>query len=388
MKIVLLLYLINICICESYNTVFNDAVKATWDQFWDNDKQSFNRNDKDCELGFKSPSVWTQAVAGKAFTEQQDTQRIKKIINSIMNYQNPEGWFSASTAKDNDVYIDDNSQIMWVLIDSYKYCGSVEHLEVAKKLMGLIREQWDESTGGVNWKLNADYVASISTGEASLAAVRLYQVTQDEELIGFATKCIDWLFKNLQDPDDGLIYDGLTKSSGEVNKGKLTYSIGVMISTMAYLNTVTSNTDWVDKAIQLADAAVDAKSAFYTVNGFWNNQLRYSHLLFMGLSDLLTVSTPINSKQSSKYQNYIEILTKQASFIQDYLQIEPGFYIDDVYHYTESVYNSFKEKYDSTGPYKAKSSNFCNDDVNGKVIKNLMDNVSAAQIFFAVSRVA
>lgn len=369
-------------------TAFADAVNATWDTFWDNSKNAWNVDDPACGDSFSYPSVWKAAVASKAISDTFDKTKIYEVTQSLIdNYKNSDGWFSATTAKDDDVYTDDNSQVVWVLLDSYKYTGTIDHLTVAEKVLSNIKDQWDSSIGGVKWSINGDYVASISTAESALAAIRLYQLNNDESLLEFSKTCIDFLFDKLQDPSDHLLYDGITVSSGEVNKGKLTYTVGTTISTLSYLIKTTGDQSYNDKAVQLAKAAINKNGAFYT-NGYWNNQLQYIHLLYAGFVDLITVSTADNQKQSGFYQKLISEMNRQATYTYDYLQISKGYYYHNVYTYTDQMYSKYTSKFGSSKSYNANPKNFCGGDVNGTPKKDLMDNASAAQIFYELSRVS
>ena len=52
--------------------------------------------------------------------------------------------------------------------------------------MELIQGQWSNEVGGVRWKVDGDYIASISTLEAALSAVKLYEQNKDDSLLSFA----------------------------------------------------------------------------------------------------------------------------------------------------------------------------------------------------------
>lgn len=347
----------------TYTDLFDNTINSVWTQFWSSDKQSWSTNDK-CVGNFQYPSVWDQAVAGKAITEYRDASKINMAIASLKQYLNGNNWFSSSTAKDNDVYIDDNAQILWVLLDSYKYAGNIEDLNLAKKLMDNIKGQ-EYNGGGVKWSLNGDYAASISTGEAALAAVRLYQETQDQSLLDFAANQINWILDTLQDPSDGLIYDGITISTGDLDKGKLTYSVGTMISTLAYLATYTGDSSYYDKALALTKSALNHNGAFYNLDGTWNNALKYSHLLFIGITDLITVYTATDQTQSAYYQQFIKELNFQAQNILNTKQVSSNNYVDNVKAFVSDA------------------TNFC----YGSPKQSLLDNMSAAQIYYAMSRI-
>ncbi|EGV65695.1 hypothetical protein PSN45_003524 [Yamadazyma tenuis] len=356
-------WLARVSCSTNYASLFTDVVDFSWSRFWVTSKSSWSENDK-CLNNFEYPSVWDQAVAGKMIADSVNAANIDLVIANLKDYLNSDNWFSSSTAKDNDVYMDDNAQVLWVLLDSYKYAGNVDDLELAKKLMSNLMNQ-EASGGGVYWKLNAPYVASISTAESALAATRLYQVTQDQSLLEFASKQVNWLLDNLQDSSDGLIYDGINSKTGAVNKGKLSYSVGVMVSTLAYLNSFTGESDYYDKATKLVNSALNKKGAFYNSDGTWNNPMYYSHLLFTGISDLITIATATSKSQDTYYQSLISEVNTQAQNIIKTYQVSTNNFVDNI------------------SSFKADSSNYC----DGKPIGNLLQSASAAQIFYAMSKI-
>lgn len=365
-RVIVFLYIVSIGLCTSldYESLYYQVVENTWASFWNPGENSWSSKNN-CLNDFKYPSVWDQAVAGKIITESRNEDRIKLVIDNINDYRNIVGWYSSSTAKDDDIYVDDNAQLLWVLLDSYEFTGNVNDLNLAIHLMNLIQTQGVDN-GGVRWKLNDDYIASISTSELALAAIKLYQVNGDEGLLQFSIDSINWLFNNLQDPDDKLIYDGKSATTGEINKGKLSYSVGTMISTLAYLAQSTQESYWFFKALELVQAALNKNGVFYADKKVWNNSLRYSHLLFMGIKDLITIYTKGSNIKRNLYKNLQKELDTQASFIYNTLRISPGVFADNV--------------------DKAKS---MNKDIScyGNPAGKIMDNASAAQIFFAMSQI-
>lgn len=372
-------------------SAFKSASNAIWLTFWNTDKNAWDYNDPQCsDSTFTQPSVWISAVAGMAITETYDSSQAYLVAQSLIdNYLNSDNWFSSSTAKDDDVYTDDNAQAIWVLVQSYCISGTVEHLSIAEKVLANIQDQWDSNEGGIKWKINGDYLASISTAEAALAAVRIYQNNQDENLLTFAEKSIKFLFDKLQDSSDNLFYDGIDTSTGQVNKGKLTYTVGTAISTLAYLSKFTGNEDYTNQAIELAKAAINKDGAFYSTDGYWNNQLQYIHLLYAGLVDLLVVATPTSQSQDSFYQEIIAEMQRQAEFTYNYLQLDDtGFYFHNVYTYTKALYSKFASSSSFGGKsFKPNSKYFCDNNVSGTPKRSLMDSASAAQVFYELGRV-
>lgn len=371
------------------SAAYQAALNATWLTFWSPQQQMWNQNDPACNSGFSAPSVWNAAVAAKAVTDSYDGLSAYSVAQLLIaNYQNPQGWFLALTNKDNDCYTDDNAQVAWVLVDSYQVTRNQAHLAAAQQVVGLIRSQWYANGGGVRWLVNGDYLASISTAEAALAAMRVYDVAPDPSLVLFADLCVEWLFANLQDPKDGLLFDGKQASSGTVNDGKLTYSVGTAMSALAYLYKHTGNTNYVTQAINLGSAATNRTGAFYLSSGIWNNPLQYLHLLFAGFADLLTLAPPQSGDQERLYQFFAQEVTRQAQYVFQYLQIDgTGSYTSNLYSYLQLVFQKFAATNTPTQGYKPDPGNFCGGNVNGRNLRSLMDNALALQVFHEASRV-
>ncbi|CUM67185.1 uncharacterized protein PRCAT00004878001 [Priceomyces carsonii] len=365
--------------------LFDTSIDAGWQAFWGENQKGWNSNDPGCGSSFSYASLWDLAVASRVVTMLNNNHRVDLVAEGLLKYKNSEGWYSATTNKDNDCYVDDNSQVVWVFLEAYKKTNNNDYLSSATDLMDLIRGQWVSNGGGVRWSVDGDYLASISTAEAALAAVRVFEVNTDWSLVAFALECVSWLLDNLQDPSDHLLYDGKQLPSGEVNDGKLTYSVGTTISTLVYLAKFTGSSLWVKIAVQLGKAATDSSGAFYSSTGYWNNQLCYVQLLFGGLSDLVTLGLQLPSGVNATFTSELK---KQATYIADYLEVpsDPGFYVSNVFSSSKQMYSKYTSQFASSESYSPDLSAFCNGNVNGKIKRSLMDTMSASQIFYDVSQ--
>ncbi|KAI3404472.2 hypothetical protein KGF56_002664 [Candida oxycetoniae] len=354
---------------------YTSVLSTTWSTFWHNEYQAFDLNDPSCNPNFSYAAVWDVAVAGKAIVDSGDVQKTTQVINSLYKFQNSEGWFTSSPGG-SDIYTDDNSQVLWVFLDAYKLTQKEAYLNTAVNLMHLIQTQWSQ-IGGITWQKDATYVASISTTEAALSAVKVYEYNNDKTLLTFANSCLTWLDEHLTDPSDGFYYDGINKDTWQVNKGKLTYTVGTAISTYSYLYKFTGDATYLKKATKMASATLSS-STFLNNNGAWNNDLCYVHLLFCGFADLIT----IGGKTS-----YTSALVDQANFIYLFDKLDSGDY--SLYTKAQSLYEQYvKITGDSKSVnYNYNPDNFCNGDVN-KPRKSVLDDGSAAQIFYSVVRVS
>lgn len=367
----------------------NDYHKTTekiWNRFWVLDNNQWNDNDAICDdVQYSEPVVWNQAVVGKAITNTGDIGRIAKVANAIAQYKNDQlGAYSATTAGNEDIYTDDNAQLAWVFTEAFKKTGNISYLESAEEIVLFLMTQWNsEGKGGVIWQYNADYIASISTVEAALASIRLYEITLDSKLLNFTEECMDFMFQYFQDTD-GLFFDGLNKNDyNDVNKGKLSYTVGCALSTLAYLDSYSDHEDWKSKALSLAEAAMDQSGAFYNGNKIWNNDLKYIHLLYVGFVDLLTLTD-----WESEYDDFKNELFRQCSLMIEFLQ-DP----DDLYMYfnlatesTKKVFDRYENTYKEGITFKENNATYCQNDPSKPAKKSLIDNGSAAQVLYEISR--
>lgn len=362
----------------------SNTVNKLWGRFWLSGNSAWNDDDAICGTGsFEAVVVWDQAVIGRAITNLQDSSGIATTIANLNEYENSNlQVFSASTAGDDDIYSDDNAQVAWVYIDAYKVTNNGDYLTKATNIVKFLMNETD-SKGGVIWQYKGTYIASISTAEAALAAVRLYELTPIDSLLTFAQNCMNYMFQYLQDPSDKLFYDGLDMNDySDVNKGKLTYTVGTALSTLAYLYKYTGNDYWKTQAIQLATAATNQNGAFYNGDKIWNNKLQYVHLLYVGFADLFNVGG-----WDSSYSDFKSEVLRQGQFVYDYLQ-DPDdvhLYYDAVTSATPLMYNAYSKAYSGGSAYSSSLADYCTGTTTTK--KNLMDNASAAQIVYALSQI-
>ncbi|EMG50038.1 hypothetical protein SBY92_001893 [Candida maltosa Xu316] len=360
---------------------YYDTVFKLWQRFWIANQGKWNDDDTICNDGdFDLPVLWNMAVLGKAIANTNDVSGVKVTAERIMDYRDADtGVFSASPNSPSEIYTDDNAQLAWFFIDAYKLTNNQQYLNSAQDIMSFLQSQWGPN-GGVIWKKDQNYIASISTVEAALTAVRLYEITNDNSLIDFANKCMDFMFKNLQDPSDNLFYDGTNKNDlTQIDKGKLTYTVGCAISTLTSLHKFNNNdSDSLDKALQLAKAATNTTGAFYTDDGLWNNNLEYVHLLFIGFLDAF--------QASSKFDQFKDEVVRQGNYIYEYLQDpnDPALYFESITQSNGPAYERFSKVF-SAQNYTPQNSIFCSNDPSKPAKKSLLVNASAGQILYAMA---
>ena len=361
---------------------FETAVNSTWSTFWNNTNQGFSQSDPSCleSQTFQYSVVWDVAVAGLAIVESRDISKTNDVATSLYKYQNSHGWFAATPGNTHS-YVDDNCQVLWVFLQAYELTHNEKYLTTANKLMELIQGQWSNEVGGVRWKVDGDYIASISTLEAALSAVKLYEQNKDDSLLSFAKKCLSWLDDNLLDKLDGFYYDGLNvNNKNEIDKGKLTYTVGVAISTYSYLYKYTNDEQYISNAITKANGTIKS-TTFMRSNGYWNNDLKYLHLLFVGIVDLIII-------MGDEKLDFSNDIMKQGEFIYKYDQLsEIGNYLD--FTGVKQLYDQYvKQSGDNSSiNYQFNGDDYCDgSNDSGQIKRSLMENASAAQIFYQLNR--
>ncbi|KHC80777.1 hypothetical protein MGS_02384, partial [Candida albicans P78042] len=209
----------------------------------------------------------------------------------------------------------------------------------------------------------------------------LYEQNKDDSLLSFAKKCLSWLDDNLLDKSDGFYYDGLNvNNKTDIDKGKLTYTVGVAISTYSYLYKYTNDEQYVLIATAKANETIKS-TTFMRSNGYWNNDLKYLHLLFVGIVDLIIIM----GDEKSDFSNDI---MKQGEFIYKYDQLsEIGNYLD--FTGVKQLYDQYvKQSGDNSSiNYQFNGDDYCDgSNDSGQIKRSLMENASAAQIFYQLNR--
>lgn len=270
------------------------------------------------------PVVWQVAVAGKVMTNTKRSDYLSIATTALSNYRNSTGGYSASTAKNADIYTDDNAQIAWVFSAAYENTGREEYLDEHRNITDFLALYEDESQGGgILWTINGNYIASISTLETAVAAAQLCKHTGDTDYCQLAKDCITWTLDHLIDQNDKFIMDGLSEDGG-VNGGKLTYTFGTLISACAYLSQMGDlDQDWKAIAVEfgvrlLAGGRFD--NQFFDQNGHMNDIIDRSHLVFVGFADLLEFTTPVGSYQEDAYNLFNDFVIRESRHFHDTYQ--------------------------------------------------------------------
>lgn len=160
----------------------------------------------------------------------------------------------------NDFYDD----MLWMglaVLRLYEHTNDSEHEEALFILWEDIKTGWTDDFGGaIGWeKSQIDYKNTPSNAPAVILAARLYQKFGNEEDLEWAHKIYDWQKDTLVDPETGIVWDGINREgNGKIDKDWMfTYNQGVYIGASLELYEVTEDTNYLNAALQTAEATID-----------------------------------------------------------------------------------------------------------------------------------
>jgi uncharacterized protein YyaL (SSP411 family) len=160
-----------------------------------------------------------------------------------------------------NVYYDDNNWIALDLLAVYKLSGEQAILRRAEGVFQFLVSGWDANAGdacpgGVYWARPPlrQIRTTVSTANAALAALALYQATGRSSYLVWAQRMYVWVTHCLAGRN-GLYYDHLD-SVGNVGKQEWTYNQGAMIAAGVLLARATGQRAYLDQARATARAAL------------------------------------------------------------------------------------------------------------------------------------
>ena len=161
-----------------------------------------------------------------------------------------------------DPYYDDNAWFGLGLVDGYEVLGDKSYLARARQVFTFLASGWDRNPqhacpGGVFWTRAKGFTTrnSVSTANAALLAMRLYDLTGDPSYLGWGARMWSWVDDCLS-RSDGLVADSISLT-GIKDSRAFTYNQGAMIAAGALLYRATQQHQYLERAETLARAAVD-----------------------------------------------------------------------------------------------------------------------------------
>jgi hypothetical protein len=214
--------------------------------------------------------VWPVIITVHTLAETLPHEHLQVAITCLQEYWNPAryGFCAWKMFPGNeDIYYDDNAHAAQALISAHDASGEKKFLEQAKEILANLIIPAARKDGGVPWHTNNQNARNAcSTGPAAVAALRLYAIEHDHNLLVFAERALRWIIATLRDPEDGLIWDSLVFGADgqpKINKMKWTYNIGFVIHGFTLLYECTRNQNDLDTAISLSQAALNPECSLF-----------------------------------------------------------------------------------------------------------------------------
>ena len=207
--------------------------------------------------GLWNTTGWWNAAncldAVESLIEANNGQRYLNIIgttftlnsgaNFLNSYYDDEGWWG----------------LAWVR--AYDLTGNARYLDTAKTIFADMKTGWDSSChGGLWWSKDRTYKNAIPNELFLLLAIRLHQRTPGDagpgSFLDWANQEWAWFKQSGMINQRNLINDGLDAACKNNGDTTWTYNQGVIIGGLVEMYKTTGNSNYLDQASAIADAAM------------------------------------------------------------------------------------------------------------------------------------
>ncbi len=253
------------------------------------------------KLGTKQPAfnwgvgVMLSALAAGARAEPSLKPWLAEYVKGTHVYWNPAGPVAGydvlPMAKPKDRYYDDNAWMVMALVEAHEVLKDKNSLKWAREALDYCLSG-QVAGEGVYWRENKkNSWNTCSNAPVAAACLSVYGETHDPKLLAKAKELYAWTKTNLQDPEDGLMWDNMTVKTRKVEKTKWTYNTGLMIRTASVLASLTNDPSYAADEKQMAAAA----RARWLKDGKLLDGGRFAHLLLENLARSSTegLETPL-----------------------------------------------------------------------------------------------
>ena len=272
---------------RSYGQQAAEVTAFLHEKFWDEGTSRYR-----AAIDSKEPDrlwgagVMFSALAGASRHDPRYVPIMKKFFGGLEGYWDSKvkvpGFEPTPTpGNGNDKYYDDNAWMVITYLEAYEVTGESLYLERSRQTLRFVMSGWDEQAGGGIWwheRHAEDSKNTCVNAPAAVGCLRLAKFSDPktaEQLLGDATKLIDWTTTTLRAPN-GLFGDSIKVSTGQISRGQLTYNNGLMLR--AYLGMHS----WLRRPTYLQQARSMAKAAEELIDpqtGAYRDPLKWSHLM-------------------------------------------------------------------------------------------------------------
>lgn len=356
-------------------------------------------------------AVFAQAVVdGARIYPKKLGPLIPKVFEAFKPYETQEFPSVCTASKyfegNKDIYFDDNAQIASAYITAYEVTGEKSYLDKGRNIVRWLMTGYDATgePGGVRWHVQKIGSNACTTSESACAALRLAKYVPNEAsyYYDFARDCVKWVLHRLQDPEDGLIRDGVEHHEGRgfsINDQKWTYNQGTTISALAGLYGVTSDQWYLKEAEKLVQAVCNPNTTIFdrdTQNEFryYRDNIYFYQLLAEGFADFLLYCG------SDTDQKNVQLVTEQAKrnlvYVHQYLRdSKDGLYFQtfEIFRITPELAQEFDRltgegrKFEPSEGERAKGKYEKEPVEKRPLVKTLLGQGGAARTFFQTARI-
>lgn len=255
-------------------------------KFWDKKADLYfsKPGGKDYELIWGN-GVMFSALVGAARHDKHYGPVMRKFFEAMNGYWDVKvkipGYEPARTQGGSDKYYDDNAWMVLTFLEAYELTKESRYAKRAEETLEFVMSGWDEEAGGGIWwheKHKGNGKNTCVNAPAALGCFRLARLEKEPaaaKWIAQGEKTTVWTVKNLQG-SNGLFWDSLNVTSGEINKAQLTYNSALMIRVFLALHARTGESFYLSEAIRMgkaADSMLDGSTHAY------RDPLKWSHLM-------------------------------------------------------------------------------------------------------------
>jgi hypothetical protein len=183
-----------------------------------------------------------------------------------------------------DRYYDDNAWMVMALVDTARTLKDNSPLVRARQALRFAFSGIDGKLGGGSyWKeVGKDSKNTCSNAPTAAAAIALWRMDRNPELLTTAKALYDWTNQNLRDPADSLMWDAMDMN-GKVEKTKWSYNTALMLRCSVELAKITGDPKYSRDAESFAKAATSHWIDF--PKGTVRCEAKFAHLLIENLAD-------------------------------------------------------------------------------------------------------
>ncbi|MCG9895874.1 MAG: glycoside hydrolase family 76 protein, partial [Fimbriimonadaceae bacterium] len=163
--------------------------------------------------------------------------RLDRFRISIRRYWNPRppvaGFDVLPDPGGVDRYYDDNAWMVLALLETHRLTGDPADLEMARKALDYsLSGESERLGGGIYWR-ESDKASknTCSNSPTAYAAFRFARETGRSDYAARAEPILRWTLKNLQDPEDGLMWDNIDLD-GRIEKTKWSYNTALTVDSL------------------------------------------------------------------------------------------------------------------------------------------------------------